>query len=220
MQGLREPIPNDNDDDEPIYLNRANDGFVFFDNGCYTYGPLKRNGDDQDDYLHSLMVGNSKSRVVVFGKEEKSSFLLEWKKAGTLFDENPPNIEMEQSPHELMVDFVETIICSKTSAMQPWMLQRAKWQKEISEEATKKREDSEEPSSLNDCTIRCWSLTQPAPEFFEWMSSSAESQEGEMVVQVGTLCEATGAVNLVARHYDTSNDLKQVLFAEGILQSG
>ena len=114
MQGLREPIPTD-DDDEPIYLNRANDGFVFFDNGCYTYGPLKRSNEDdkEDDYLHSLMVGNSKARVVVFVKENESSFTLEWKKAGALFDENPPIVDTKQAPLELTVNFVETIMCSK-----------------------------------------------------------------------------------------------------------
>ena len=67
---------------------------------------------------------------------------LEWKKAGALFDENPPIVDTKQAPLELTVNFVETIMCSKASSMQPWMLQRAKWQKEISDEATETRAQS------------------------------------------------------------------------------
>lgn len=213
VQGLREPIR----EEDPIYLNRANDGFIFFDNGCYTYGPLKRNNDDEDNYLHSLIVGNYKSRVVMSGNghEEKSSAMLEWKKSGALFDDSPPMIKTEQAPNELKVDFVETIMCSKASPMQPWMLQRVKWQKETTETPG---ETTSEQASLNDSIIRCWSVTQSAPDFYEWISSSAPESEGT-VVQAGALCEATGELNLIARHYDASDDLKQVLIVEGILRS-
>mmetsp|Transcript_21574 Transcript_21574/g.53359 ORF Transcript_21574/g.53359 Transcript_21574/m.53359 type:complete len:233 (-) Transcript_21574:250-948(-) len=222
VQGLREPVHNNQD---PIYLNRANDGFVFFDNGCYTYGPVKRQADDK--YLQSLMVGNFKSRVVMFGnghQDDDSSAIFQWKKSGALFDENPPMIETEPAPCALNVDFVETIMCSKASPMQPWMLQRAKWQKATLESSSPNNPSAEkEHTSLNDSRIQCWSLTQSAAEFYSWLWSLADdddhSKEEGTVVQAGILCEATGEVNVIARHYDSSDDLKQVLFAEGILQS-
>ncbi|CAJ1928255.1 unnamed protein product [Cylindrotheca closterium] len=217
VQGLREPIHNQ----DPIYLNRANDGFVFFDNGCYTYGPVKRQGDDK--FLQNLMVGNFKSRVVMFGNDgddgdDDFSVIFQWKKSGALFDENPPRIQTELAPCALKVDFIETITCSKASPMQPWMLQRAKWQKEISESPVPSSSEKG-PTSLNDSRIRCWSLTQSAADFYHWLWSSDDSTREEgTVVQAGSLCEATGEVTVIARHYDSSDDLKQVLFAEGVLQ--
>ena len=71
VQGIREPtiIPigqdENNSDDEneeeeeedhsnnthtKIYLNRSNDGFIFFNNGCYTYGPTRIEMEDTNTY--------------------------------------------------------------------------------------------------------------------------------------------------------------------------
>ena len=66
------------------YLNRANDGFVFFDDGCYTMGPLSigNNKDDQDDaaaFLSCLVLpeadpdGRKQRLVVSFGGGSGSS---------------------------------------------------------------------------------------------------------------------------------------------------
>ncbi|KAL3939576.1 MAG: hypothetical protein SGBAC_005723 [Bacillariaceae sp.] len=221
VQGLREPITNQ----DPIYLNRANDGFVFFDNGCYTYGPVNR--QDDDSYLQSLMLGSFNSRVVLFGSghnDDDTTAIFQWKTAGALSDENPPVIETELDPCALKVNFVETTTCSKASPMQPWMLQRAKWQKEETPDGPSPEKD-DPTSSLHDSSIRYWSLTQSAAEFFSWLSSASPSDDDDddkeeegTVVQAGWLCEASGAVNVIARHYDSSDDLKQVLFAEGVLQ--
>ena len=101
VQGLREPIP----DQESIYLNRANDGFVFFDNGCYTSGPLQLGSDEI--YLCSIMVGNDKSRVVMYGNgdPDRNKFTLQWKNTGALFDKNPPTLQMEPVPCDLKINF-------------------------------------------------------------------------------------------------------------------
>lgn len=191
MQGLREPV----NDQDSIYLNRANDGFVFFDNGCYTYGPIKRQEEDDDDkYLQSLMVGNFKSRVVMFGngQGDESSAILQWKKSGSLFDEKSlPKIETEFDPCAVQADFVETIMCSMASPMQPWMLQRAKWQK-VTFDTHLKSSSEEEYTSLDDSRIRCWSLAQSAAEFYNWLWPTDDTKEEGTVVQAGTLCEANG----------------------------
>ena len=90
VQGIREPattaslIEGDETNTTPVngssstYLNRANDGFVFFDDGCYTMGPVfignrKEVKDDAAAFLSCLALpegdldGRKQRLVVSFG---------------------------------------------------------------------------------------------------------------------------------------------------------
>mmetsp|Transcript_10732 Transcript_10732/g.31293 ORF Transcript_10732/g.31293 Transcript_10732/m.31293 type:complete len:459 (+) Transcript_10732:2-1378(+) len=60
VQGIREPaIQIDFVDGDSVYLNRANDGFFFFNDGSYSMGPIMISEDDSDDpngFLSCLML--------------------------------------------------------------------------------------------------------------------------------------------------------------------
>ena len=50
---------------DSLYLNRANDGFIFYDNGSYSLGPVNWTTDD-NFFIASLMMGES--RIAVWSK--------------------------------------------------------------------------------------------------------------------------------------------------------
>jgi hypothetical protein len=208
VQGIQEPLGDDS-----FYLNRANDGFVFYDHGCYTCGPVNRK--DCNFYLSNLMIGNS--RIVMSSNSDQDVSLPELtvtfqrRTFGETQNGSPP-IQLESDPHSLNVDFTSKIMCSMPSAGHPWMLQRAKWEREKS----KAVEGATIEAQSLDPKIKCWSLSQPASEFFDWIGMSDKQGEG-VVVQMGLACEATSVVSVVARHYTSNDDLHRVLFLDADL---
>ena len=63
VQGIREPFivttTNENEDDKAgLYLNRANDGFVFYDHGDYSLGPVNWKNTDMDLFPYSVLSQN------------------------------------------------------------------------------------------------------------------------------------------------------------------
>lgn len=68
VQGIEEEL-----DVDYFYLNRANDGFVFYDDGCYTCGPV--NSKKGHFFLSNLMIGNS--RILISSRTDQDMSLVE-----------------------------------------------------------------------------------------------------------------------------------------------
>jgi hypothetical protein len=225
VQGIRElPLFRDDVVDDGIYLNRANDGFVFYDHGWYTFGPS--HWKDSDNYfLSNFMFG--KARLVVSSEMELTSTDSAARNPTRKYlrktfggsDLAQPSIEfLDANPTSISVDFGRKIRCSMPSPGQPWMLQRAKWE----QEAVKKGDDDDngpgdDRDQSDSDSIGCWVIAQPASEFFEWVGSSEPTTEGK-VVHMGALCEGTGIVKTLARHYNPDGGLEGIEFLEGSLR--
>jgi len=163
VQGIREPAGTkevDDDEDESsssssTYLNRANDGFVFFDDGSYTMGPISLQTKEANKFLSCLVLsekdfeGRTQRMVMDFGlasaAEDKdqldnSSSVQHTTAASTATmrtkqrfgDEIAVSSGMGKNDRDNTVIEMEEITrimrCRMPSEGQPWMLQRAKWE--------------------------------------------------------------------------------------------
>ena len=212
VQGIREFPPIGSE--EGLYLNRANDGFVFHDNGCYSLGPVDLSSEE-DTFLTSLHFG--KSRIVVWcdiRRDDDSIVrptpqILHTKKSFEDIDLLP--VELSKDPNLFAVDFENKIRCSMPSPGQPWMLQRVKWERE-KDDATP-RTIAEEPRG----PFLCWSTSQSVVEFNKWSGSLTSILSEGTIVSLGAVCKPTGVVKCIARHYDKANKLVCVTLLEGRL---
>lgn len=213
IQGIREFPPIGNvDDEEGLYLNRANDGFVFHDNGCYSLGPVDRSSD-KDTFLASLCFG--KSRIVAWcdiSKDDDSIVrstpqILHTKKSIEDIDLLP--VELAEDPNLFAVDFGNKIRCSMPSPGQAWMLQRVKWEREQNDANSKTIVEEARGPFL------CWATSQRAEEFNKWSGSLTSVLSEGIIINIGAVCKPTGVVKCVARHYDEANKLACVTLLEG-----
>jgi hypothetical protein len=213
VQGIRE-IPLSSEENEGIYLNRANDGFLFLDDGIYSCGPIEWK---ETDLFMSNFALSETSRLLVTAEltspsectavaPPPSSGMFLRKTFGGSEDPVPEMEEMD--PTSMSVEFSKTIRCLMPSAGQPWMLQRAKWEKDMQETIIPL--DSADPSE----TLKYWTISQSTLEFSEWSGTIPSLIEGH-VVHAGVLCESSRVVKSIARTYDESNSLKSVSFLEG-----
>jgi hypothetical protein len=226
VQGIREPAFFGGDDGKGgLYLNRANDGFLFFNQGEYSFGPVQRRDGDTDTFLSNFMFG--RSRIAVRCETDKSSVVnptstfLRKTFGGT--DKAAPSIQQcwETDPTRIWsVDFYSNTKCAMPSAGQPWILQRAKWERKASEvDEYSSAEDT--VASLDDSIIyRCWAMSQSASDLGEWAGLGSAQPSAGQVVHMGVLCKDTGAIQALVRHYNPSGGLTSVNFLQGRAETG
>lgn len=236
VQGIREPLDGENagdNDDGSLYLNRANDGFLFLDNGCYSFGPVNQQRDG-NFYLSNFMIGTT-TRLVVSSTMQPDGDDSSVVTIGTLQTKTPfgeeAHSKKKDAELETVLKLVDTfeqlpsiyfggcriIKCSMPSSGQPWMLQRAKWQKKDGKESSS---SSKEDGAYNNASRRIlyWSFSQPAKVFFDWIGiSEVKNVQKSCVVIQGIVSETTGIASATARHYTNDNVLENVLFLEGRL---
>ncbi len=161
VQGIREPETGKHKGDETTtsssttYLNRANDGFVFFDDGSYTMGPVSLQSFDRSNGFLSCLVlpekdsGGRMQRVVMdFGlaaaaataekDQHDGSYFLQHHNTSTMRTQqrfgDETVVSSGMGEHSFDNDLVEIeeitriLRCRMPSEGQPWMLQRVKWE--------------------------------------------------------------------------------------------
>lgn len=139
MQGIRDvPLVSS------LYLNRADDGFIFFDCGSYSHGPVSLNKNDKNVMMTTSLMLSSKARVLLsstvdMDKKESRidlSFVLHRVRFGddglSLGPDDFACDTLERAP--LDIQWRERLQCRMSSPGQPWMMQRVQWEKEVSEE--------------------------------------------------------------------------------------
>ena len=239
VQGVRDPfvIPEmemEKDDntnrDQGLYLNRANDGFLFFDEGNYSYGPItttsssssSSNADGQPEQPHQQFVSNfmlaKDCRVLLSSSQQQHQqhSLLGKQKFGVQdqdqsLDDKAKILRSIDDPTQLIIPTTihDVVACSMPSSSQPWMLQRSKWTKLTFQlgESNKDDDDEEEEEENRDekdgTTIYCWIPSlQSSKEFSEWMNISDSDDDAEGVVQqMGTYCKDSGQFQVSCRFY-------------------
>jgi hypothetical protein len=216
VQGIREvpPIGISVEEDEGLYLNRANDGFVFHDNGSYSLGPVEWN--KRDLFLTSLMF--EKNRVVVWADIAKET-------GDNIFFETPQSMLVKRSsddsalhsvklvndPQSLSTNFGIKIRCSMPSPGQPWMLQRVRWEREVTQVEV---ENVDQKTTFEEA-FGCWFVAQSAAEYNQSTGNSESILSKGTVISTGVVCKQTGLVKSFVRHYNPQEQLESVTLLEG-----
>ena len=227
VQGIREQAVAWEDEKNGLYLNRANDGFVFFDSGSYSLGPTSVSATSDDLLVGNFMFGKTSRLLLTCSLPGADVFMdvnnMEHQYLRKTFggsDLSVPTIEwMATSPSDdsLPVAFSSIIQCSMPAPGQPWNLKRAKW----SQSGTC-NENAVAPSQL-----LCWICDQPASTFLEWAhlapsslgAGGLEQVDRGRVFHMGALCEATGSFQSLARIYREDGSLSNVLYYHGRAES-
>ena len=214
VQGVKE-VAIDEATETEFYLNRANDGFLYFPCGSYTAGPVQLVTNKDNTFLCSLQVGESSRVLIEFNvKEGHQTFgtrVFYLSKQQQALQEVPQLVLFEKPPSQFAVnDWTFELRCHMASATQPWNLQRAKWE-------VKSHNDDDEAvkSSLLDTTVTTTSLS-----FCIWVE--VEQVEGGETAKTISTClvepSSNWAVALV-RDYNESGNLVAVTQKKGILAS-
>jgi hypothetical protein len=227
VQGVREVplLASQQGEDIGPYLNRANDGFVYFDCGSYSSGPV---GIDRPErFLASLSFPSSNSRVVLsadlttgggvidhcqFLRLNRAPFsgevhLQQSDCLVTRLDVPPDNFVLEKHTQ-----------CRMPSPGQPWMLQRVKWEERLL--AKNEAGDPEEASSHNslDKTLGWVLILHPnGLEGQDWPGLELSPEDG-FAISVGGVCPVSLDVRAVLRFYNQDGILTRVVLQEGRIQ--
>ena len=216
VQGIRE-LPSVAPEHQPTgeggyYLNRANDGFVYFDeDGSYCYGPVNVDSDtDNTLWLSSLSFG--KSRIVLWNENMSSGackgLQVHRKSAG----EPPvadPCLVLERQPGDIA--WQEIVRCRMPSITQPWMTQRLKWEKSFLEEG-----NSDEQSVLGEpAEIQSWAGKVSLADD-PVLKALVGDVTASVLLCAGGFCKKTNKAKAVLRQYsEVDGSLKSVAWLQG-----
>jgi hypothetical protein len=229
VQGIREVPGLFEGEEEGYYLNRANDGFVFFDDdSSYSCGPLRLYGYDQKrKWISSLNFGTSRlctSFVSTITDDEEGYTIPKINNGQTcrLFRKYNVNEECLNSFMCLSVappsdiSWNNIVQCRMSLLSQPWMMQRAKW----------------ESCSLNDNSlfdfndevgrgiVKTWTLVvcfSSDDEYGSYIVPEAiRISESSIAVSVGGVCSKSGYIKSVVRQYcSKEGSLQSVAWLKG-----
>ena len=225
VQGIREPETGKEEqggiDESSTYLNRANDGFVFFDDGSYTMGPLSIKAQQTFDFLSCLVLpekdseGRAQRLVFGFGPLDNSESLpciATMRTKQRFGDKTAVSSELAQRGHNdtfAIEEITRILRCRMPAEGQPRMLQRAKWKTLL---PSNKDEDLPPPpesqeDGVSDDKEQClvwWVTSESAKDFSERFGVTL-SEEG-IVVHSGVACPKTKTLRLLARQYQSSGE--------------
>mmetsp|Transcript_17673 Transcript_17673/g.26156 ORF Transcript_17673/g.26156 Transcript_17673/m.26156 type:complete len:272 (-) Transcript_17673:38-853(-) len=198
IQGIRElPLIG------KFYLNRADDGFVFYDCGTYSHGPVILNSAASFKLMTSISMTNN-FRVILIADIDSSLQLTSSKalclpKATFRSQQNDdvigfsgPDV-MSSAPDYIVQNSIQ---CRMSLPNQPWMLQRSQW------ESHKETYISIEKKSSSD----------PQVPYQSWV----ETIDGGLSISVGSVCTSSGQVKEIIRTF-SNGKLINVLKKEGNL---
>lgn len=233
VQGIRE-VPFLSTEAETVqgpYLNRANDGFIYFDCGSYSSGPVDLSSQD-GAILSSLILPkspeSSESRAVLTASIESTTDTgnsLNAMRMSRMF--RVPfsgELSFEQENFEMYVTcelpnnivWTKQQMCFMPSRGQPWMVQKLKWDKSVIDAPTS---DSDTDASSN--SIVGWAVALAANDIdgSMWLDSSPSPPESGVIFSIGTVCPDTQKVRAQVRAYNEHGMLDSVSLQEGILES-
>ncbi|KAI2494082.1 hypothetical protein MHU86_20441 [Fragilaria crotonensis] len=184
IQGIR-----DND----FYLNRADDGFCYFDCGSYAYGPVDIATVSPSN---RILVSVAMPNVRIWLSSHEGILNVD----ATLL----PNIKSEADATVLLEDLVLPIVstrpefcvgtqlqCRMASPSQPWMMQRVLWES---------RQVSDEKQDPLVGPFQCW------------------IEQTDDTISMGVSCESSGYVKEILRSYNVESGKQyKVTLQEGRL---
>lgn len=205
VQGVREiPLISS------LYLNRADDGFVFFDCGTYTHGPVTLS--DMENLFTTSISLSTRSRVLLSCTLDTNKKMKVPEIATLLHRVSFGDDGSSLQPEDFDVDVVEPhdiywhhqLQCRVSSPGQSWMLQRAKWEMFGVEEAS--------PDFEPITNVQAWSVAQSASD------ANPDDNTNGVVLTMGAMCTKAGSVKAIARTYNENGMLVRVALQTGKLQ--
>ena len=217
IQGMKE-IEYPNSPFDRLYNNRADDGFLFFDCGSYINGPILMQKHDGDEIMNLSLVSSlsftdqsPKRRCIVSTSPsalavsliKSSSNEVRFQDEVTLVKECPTNFCWN-----------EEILCKMSSSTQPWMLQRARWEKYKSSNDDVNI-DSMSTEDILSSPPHCWmkTMNNPSDVQSEALKSLSKTNHIACVIQIGGMVDNN--VKAFLRCYNDEGKLCGVIFQTG-----
>jgi hypothetical protein len=224
VQGIRDlaqatyglNMHNDDVDDasgEGYYLNRANDGFLYFDSEPdYSCGTVNDNDKDKESlWITSLTFG--KSRLILAknlnGDQHALTRLLVSRKQDPLPDRPSTALVsneavLQQLPRNIIWQAI--IRCRMPSTSHIWTAKRLKWETCLSVP----KEDHNELGHLQTWALRMQTCDEPI------MNGVFEDFGDSYLLCAGGVSSTSGFVKCIARQYSSSDgSLKSVVWLRG-----
>jgi len=212
VQGIREV--------DGTYLNRADDGFVFCDDGSYSYGPAQLPNEDSSSTSSSWLTSISltkKHRILMVhggGPDDDLDSVILLSREGV--DEHVSTaitttasasflvpLQVPDSGHRLQ--WLSVTRCRMPSSSQPWMLQRSQW--ETKEAATQLPCDQESEEYDDDLQAGISSYV-----------NLEDAGDRGTVFSAGVTCRAIGLTKAFERVYNSKGSLTSVSFLHRMTQ--
>ena len=233
VQGIREApgLCGNGDEEQGSYLNRANDGFVYFDqDASYSCGSVVFSTQEEeertDTWLTSLTMGKSRLCVIStsvhgdVGKDTATASTAD-RHCHQMFrtsyqaneNENLPSSNFLPSPIDSVV-WSKITQCRLPALNQPWMLQRAKWESFTFDNDAM---DIVDIDNVGTGSLHAWKMTQSCSDMTMYPPELRMS-DTSTAFSIGGVCSRTGYVKSILRQYNTEDQsLQSVAWLEGRL---
>lgn len=191
VQGVREVALLDA---EGMYLNRANDGWAYWEDTSYSIGPVKvsTEEDTETEFWTSLSLGKQSRLLVSVQWSPSSAPVLQPYLLARAGREKVVALEKGDGKRpDAEVEWLYRCRCRMSSPSQPWMLQRVKWE--------------------SDGKSIAWSDND-----FNRIQPWVHLEKGDLgSIAVGVFCLDSGLVSAVCREYQVSGSLGSISYMQG-----
>lgn len=227
VQGIRElPLSvasqSQNDNEEKIYLNRADEGFVYIDDGSYSFGPEKWDIQTDEALVMTSLAFTGNKRVWMTASMSRESGIMPQSTALELFRTAPQDTENLESYID-SEEYGKTIPKIKWQRIQrarmpnptqPWSLARAKWEQQILIDEAKKDDDHSKIRSLTG-----WSFVdEKSGKTNELFADVLGADDTSFNVVMMAVCNESAIAKSTIRCHDSTGLLKCVAFLEGNIE--
>jgi hypothetical protein len=212
VQGIREVAVSNNL--EGLYLNRANDGFVYWNDGTYSFGPTYLQPFERSQFSTSLALSKSYRALsaLTLVRDDSQRIAMEgWQVHCLSRPVQQPNSKLEvvptavESGNKLLIVWHSQIRGRMPCPCQPWMLPCVQWCIKETEGATKEPSFEGEGRESESKVVQAW-------------AHARHVTDGGIEFSTGVWCATSGLVKEVRRLYKSNGLLEHVMMLEGSVQ--
>lgn len=220
VQGIRElsiSVASQSQDgsEETIYLNRSDGGFVYIDDGSYSFGPEKWDLSTTEEaiVMTSLaFTGNHRGLVTANLSREcgilpKSTVLELFRPISSVTENIQSLVDNVDKETAVTIKWKRIQRARMPNPSQPWTLARAKW-----EQQTLTDEFKSEYNLSGNGALSCVESNGKSNNFF---MDILDADDDSLNVNMLAVCHATAVARSTIRSYDSKGLLKSVAFLEG-----
>jgi len=217
VQGVRELSPSLDANEEKIYLNRADGGFVYVDDGSYSFGPEKLDLTDETMAMTSLAFTGSQRGWLTAklssedGMLPQSTVLEMFRPISSVTEKLAVVDNLEQDASVPAINWKRIQRVRMPNSSQPWVLARAKW-----EQQTLPDEASNDDDQSGTGPLMGWSFVETiGSKENELFGDIILGSESSFCVHMMAICQESAVARSTTRCYDSTGLLKGVAFLEG-----
>ena len=222
VQGIREvslsvASPSQDVNEENIYLNRADGGFVYADDGSYSFGPEKLHLQTDEAIVMTSVAFTESQRGWMTAKLSsengmltESTVLKMFRPTSSVTEKLAVGNDVEQNATVVPpINWKRIQRVRMPNPIQPWSLARAKWEQQtLTDEAS----NDDDPSGNG--FLMGWSFVETSNKDNELFADILGS-ESSFNVHMIAICQESAVARSTTRCYDSIGLLKGVAFLEG-----